>query len=232
MDWKSFWNQRGLETDTLAQVARVGGSVAQHQEMLDTIANHIGELLSIQAMDLVLDVCCGNGMLTAALRQKCQSITGVDFADSLIKNAKEQYPSIPFFCADVLNPETLVQQLPKSVLFDKINLYFSFQYFESFDKGKQVVTHLAALLKPGGKLLLGDIPDRSRFFVYYHSFQRIAQLIKQQLQNKNDMGKFWSEDELMLICKQLGLHGTYLKQPSHLPYAHYRFDFLIEKGMH
>ncbi len=229
MDWKKFWNEKGSDPNPLAQVARVGGNVKQQEEVLQQIITHIVSVLQMEQKDQVLDICCGNGLLTSVLAAHCKQITGIDFSETLISSAKKNYPSVRFICADALQLDKLSMEVLQPESVDKINLYFSFQYFENFEQGKLVVSQLLRYLKPGGKLLLGDVPDRSRFFVYYHSAKRIVQLIKQQLQNRNDMGKFWSEEEMQLICKQLDVSGTFLKQPKHLPYAHYRFDYLIEK---
>ncbi len=221
MDWEKFWNERGDASQPMQQVARTGGD----DKILDEIAVRIIEALDIKGTDDVLDVCCGNGLLTSRIGERCKTITGVDFSEVLIEKAKENFPKYEFICADALNLDSTIFNKQ----YDKIYLYFSFQYFETYDKGKHVIENLLKLLKPNGLLLLGDIPDRAKFFVYYNSPQRLWQLFKQLLQNKNDMGKFWSEDEMRLISEQLKTKSVWLKQPNTLPYAHYRFDFLIEK---
>ena len=222
MDWKKFWNERGQEENPFAQVARVGGK----DEILDLIVEHIVKVLELKPDDVLLDVCCGNGLLTARLAKYCKKVVGVDLSEVLIGQAKVNYPDIDFICADALSLRYSNFQFIELPI-DKINLYFSFQYFESFDDGKKVIDNLLTFVKTEGRILIGDIPDSIKFFEYYNTPLRILQLIKQTLQQKNTMGKFWSENELTLICSQLNIRGEKLVQPKSLPYAHYRMDWLI-----
>ena len=113
--------------------------------------------------------------------------------------------------------------------FDAVLLYFSFQYFESYELGKQVVENLVKHAKPGSKILIGDITDKRKFFKYYNTPKRLFALLKQTLIGKNDMGKFWHPNELFQICKELKIKGRVEEQETWQPYCHYRFDFLIEK---
>jgi hypothetical protein len=109
--------------------------------------------------------------------------------------------------------------------FTKSTLCFSFQYFESVALGKQVVE---GIFRQGPSVLfLGDVPDRDRFFYYYKTPKDLARLFKHMLQQRNDMGKLWSVEELIAIATSLGKHGKKVVQPSSFPYAHYRMDFMI-----
>jgi ubiquinone/menaquinone biosynthesis C-methylase UbiE len=226
MNWKEIWDKIGAQKDSFAQVGRGDGSGIK-EEQLDIIVQHIVHTLDIKPDDIVLDICCGNGLLTSRLSRYCKKIVGVDFSEVLIDQARNNFPSIEFICADALE---LNSSTFSSIQFDRINLYFSFQYFDSVHKGRKVIEHMLPLLAPGGKILLGDIPDREYFFVFYNSIRKIAYLIKKMLEDKNDMGKFWSEEELLLICKQLGLKGEKLSQPRNLPYSHYRMDFILSNN--
>ena len=227
LNWKEFWNNQGLADNPYRQVARIGGNAEQNEALLEKIVEHIVDVLELKKEDVLLDVCCGNGLLTAQLAKHCKKIIGIDFSETLINEAKKNYPEIEFICEDAMNIQHTSTSAHQHI--NKINLYFSFQYFETLNDGKKVIENLLKLLSPEGKLFLGDIPDKSSFFKYYNSPRKIISFIKQLLQNKNLMGKFWSEKELQLICKQLAVKGKKLNQPKHLPYSHYRMDYLIKK---
>jgi 2-polyprenyl-3-methyl-5-hydroxy-6-metoxy-1,4-benzoquinol methylase len=130
--------------------------------------------------------------------------------------------AIEFICGDA-------QDFVVEGQFDKVVLYFSFQYFESREMGQRVIENLLKHAKPGAIILLGDVTDLRNFFSYYHSPKKLSQWLKQQVLGKNDMGKFWHPDELLKICETLGVKGQLIEQLSWQPYAGYRFDFLIEK---
>ena len=108
-------------------------------------------------------------------------------------------------------------------------LYFSFQYFDSFNHGEQVILQMAKVLKPGGAILIGDIPDRQLIWEFYNTLPDKLRYYKNKLLEKNEMGKFWSKAELDKICQDNHFVGTLIKQPESLPYSNYRFDYKIEK---
>ena len=226
MNWKFFWNQKAASKSPLEQVGRIKNKMEDSDMSLTHSVKHLVEIGDLNVPFNVLDVCCGNGYFTSKIRPYCAHITGIDFSANLIAEARKNYPDMEFYEVDIAQhslPEFLTQKK-----FDRITLCFSFQYFETIDTGKRVIQHLISLLKPHGKIILTDIPDQSNFFNYYHSFAKILRLIKQKLTNKNDMGKFWSEDELNGIVHNLGMKGKKYKQPKHLPYANYRMDYVIE----
>lgn len=72
------------------------------QEAYSTSASFVPELattviqwLDPQPDDTVLDLGCGDGILTAKLKNSCASVTGVDSSANLIFAAKKAYGSIP-----------------------------------------------------------------------------------------------------------------------------------------
>lgn len=225
MKWKQFWEQLGTESNALDQVGRKGGLVHQPESFLKEYAAYTATQLQLKSTDVLLDVCCGNGLLTQYLSQYCKSVIGVDFSQTHIDYANEHYATdqLQFICADALQ----LDQFKLNGTITKASLCFSFQYFETVQAGLQVVQGM--MHQGAQQILLTDIPDRSKFFTYYHSLPKLLRLIKQHLQQQNDMGKFWSEEELNWIAKQMNAAGTKITQPSSFPYAHYRMDYLMSK---
>lgn len=218
MNWENYWNITATNKDHLTQVGRIN---ADPFKSIKQAAQHIEELLEISAGDKVLDVCCGNGMITAEIASKCAEINGVDFSQNLISQAKELHLGIEFDQQDAMNlllPET----------FDKIYLAFSFQYFDSYEKGKMVISKLKQHARPGANILLTDIPDKMKWGKFYNTILKKLYYLKHRITGNYTMGKFWSEEELLRICNELGLEGTLISQPSSMPYSYYRFDFLIK----
>jgi hypothetical protein len=107
-------------------------------------------------------------------------------------------------------------------------LQISFQYFDKKKEGEKVMSEMLKCLKPNGKIFIGDIPNHEHFSDFYNTFMKKLRFFKDNLLNKNNMGKFWEVTELDAICKKLGVKGTYLEQPKQLPYSHYRFDYIIQ----
>jgi ubiquinone/menaquinone biosynthesis C-methylase UbiE len=229
MNWKHFWQQIGTQQNPLLQVGRKVGEVVQDEHVLEAYAAYIALTLELSQNDVLLDVCCGNGLLTSYLAKHCKAILGVDFSQTHIDYANIHFASstVTFQCVDalMLEKKTLNGESFSSG-FTKSTLCFSFQYFESEQLGLQVVR---GIFKQGVKrLFITDIPDSEHFLVYYHSFLKLARLLKQNLFKQNDMGKFWSEKELLYIAKSLGLKGNKILQPAYFPYSAYRSDFIFK----
>lgn len=231
MNWKEFWQEQGATGDPFQQVGRKGGQRAHEEKLLEEFAAYVAQQLQLTSSDILLDMCCGNGMLTQYLARHCKAVLGVDFSQTHIDyaNAHKTAPNAWFMCGNALDAATLnTSAFPQfSGGFTKASLCFSFQYFETVEQGKMVVENIFTKLGAEGKLLLADVPDRERWFVYYNSIRKILRLMKQMLQQRNDMGKFWSEEELGFIARLLSLKGQKLQQPSYFPYAHYRMDYLL-----
>jgi ubiquinone/menaquinone biosynthesis C-methylase UbiE len=233
MNWKAYWQEQGTALDPYLQVGRKGGQAKQEDERLAEFAAYIASKLGLGPDDVLLDVCCGNGMFTSHLAKHCRAVVGVDFSSSLIAYANEHYASssVQFICGDALDLAKLT--FPDTGAFaggfTKSTLCFSFQYFETPQQGQAVIAQIFQRIGSRGALYLGDVPDRDKWFVFYNSIPKMLRLVKQMMQQRNDMGKFWSADELDHIAKTLGLEGEKIVQPAHFPYAHYRMDYLLSR---
>jgi hypothetical protein len=92
--------------------------------------------------------------------------------------------------------------------------------------GLQVVK---GVFKQGVKrLFITDIPNKAKFWVYYNTPFKWVKLIKQMVFNQNDMGKFWSEKELLTIADALHLKAENIIHPIHFPYSHYRMGVMLK----
>lgn len=220
MNWEKFWDKSAKQSnDELSQVQRKDNESLQLT--IDNITNH----LEVNNNDNVLDVCCGNGMITSSISNKCKSIVGVDLSSELIKKAKNNYPEITF----VKGGATELSSIYDKYQFDKIYLQFSFQYFDKKGQGEKVIKEMIQVLKPNGLLFIGDIPNHQKIWTYYNSFAKRFFYITSKLRGTNRMGKFWQKEELDTICKKLNVKGKFITQEEKLPYSHYRFDYLIQK---
>lgn len=222
MNWKNFWdnNANANATDVIGQV--------QRKDLKSTLltVNHIVRVLEIKNSDAVLDVCCGNGIITQQIAKKCDSIVGVDLSEMLLNVAKRDYKDMN--CLYVNCSALEMSEHVQSNSFDKIYLQFSFQYFDKWKEGEKVIAEMLSCLKPNGKIFIGDITDHKNKYKLYDTPLKKAYYYKQMIQGRNRMGKFWKTTELDTIAKKLNVKGTYLEQSKELPYAHYRFDYLIE----
>jgi ubiquinone/menaquinone biosynthesis C-methylase UbiE len=226
MNWEAFWDEQSAATDAAAQVGRI--QAGSNPALPRRIAEHIGQCLQLSSTDRLLDVCCGNGTLTALLAPNCQSVLGVDLSAMLIQKAKQshQLSNLHFVKADA----KLLSGIGGS--FHKISLYFSFQYFENYEDGLRVLAEMNSLLLPGGRIFIGDTPDKRRWWKYYNTPVKWLRYCYQKWRNKEPMGKFWHPDEFVSMAKAVGLEVEIMAEPIDLPYAWYRFDAVFSKPIH
>lgn len=227
MNWEAFWNQQAEADKPAVQVGRINAGTMNSEQLHARLAAHIGERLSLQPTDALLDVCCGNGELTALLAQKTAFCMGVDLSPKLIAlaKAKQQQQNLHFCRANALQLSGLGRS------FNKINLYFSFQYFEDYETGLRVLSEMHALLEPGGSIFIGDTPDATRWGHYYNSTTKKIRFYYQKWRGTEAMGKFWHPQEFKKMAEWLGLELQILPEPEDLPYASYRFDAVFVKAL-
>jgi cyclopropane fatty-acyl-phospholipid synthase-like methyltransferase len=225
MNWKEFWESYAKNQDNPhVQVGRTVSNQAISADILPYIQQDILDKLSLQPTDRLLDICCGNGMLTHHLAQHCAEVTAIDLSEAQISYANTHYahPHIQYIAADVL-------QYPFDTLakYDKILLYFSFQYFDTYEKGQYIISQLLNKLEKGGILLIGDVPDIAKLDRYCTTWTSRIRFYMQTYLGNNPMGKFWSHAEMRKIAHACGARLSIHSQPSILPYAHYRCDYIL-----
>lgn len=106
------WNA-GLYKDSFSFVPDYGSSVM--------------ELIDFDKAENAVDLGCGNGTLTAKLKEKGLDVTGVDASDEMLALARQSYPDIVFKKADAT----------AFAVDKKVDLVFSNAVFHWIDKEKQ-----------------------------------------------------------------------------------------------
>ncbi|TAE81597.1 MAG: methyltransferase domain-containing protein [Bacteroidetes bacterium] len=228
-DWQQFWDKQAKHKEELRQVARTLNNQLITEQQLAEHVQFMVDCLGLNGKQLLLDVCCGNGTFTRLLAAHAKKTIGLDFSEKLIEHARLKSSDLLFEQANAMKLFEWPHYESYFKRVDAVTICFSFQYFDTVEKGFMVISQLIPLLKHGGHILLTDVPDRSKFFNYYNTIPHVISLIKQMATGHNLMGKFWAEDELDFICNENGLSGRKISQPPHFPYAHYRMDYLITK---
>jgi len=227
MNWEAFWDQQAAAAKPEMQVGRVYTGSQSAAQLQARIAAHIHQRLALETGDRLLDVCCGNGQLTRLLAKDTAYCLGVDFSEKLLALAKSEAtaPNVHFSRA------TAFQLSGLGRTFNKINLYFSFQYFEDYASGLQVLSEMNSLLEPGGRIFIGDTPDATRWSNYYNTPRKAVRYYYQKWRGTEAMGKFWHPKEFEKMAEWLGLELQILDEPADLPYAWYRFDAVFVKPL-
>src|SRR6185295_11042940 len=97
--WQDFWKEwrnKNIEKeeDLYFQVGRTTQQKPMEKELFDMVNKEIIEILHLNANDILVDFCCGNGLCTYEFRNVVKKIIAVDFAPQMIEAAK-QFKSAP-----------------------------------------------------------------------------------------------------------------------------------------
>ena len=149
--------------------------------------------LDIKPGDRVFDQCCGWGRISGPLAEQGYSVDGVDSSEPLIRYGVERWgkKAVSLTCADAhsYRPDGLVD--------GSVNLYSSFGYDKDESKHQQMLSRLAASLRPGGRMILDTInpekvwggfrPEMRRDWPSGYHLQRQSQLIA----NRRQLHQLW-----------------------------------------
>ncbi|WP_370640379.1 amino acid adenylation domain-containing protein, partial [Myxococcus sp. XM-1-1-1] len=127
----------------------------QMREWVDTT---VRQILSLRPRR-VLELGCGTGLLLYRLAPRCEAYWGVDFARPALDRIERQKERLGESLRSVHLLHRTADDLsgiePRS--FDTVILNSVIQYFPSGDYLLQVLKGAVAVLKPGGRIFLGDV---------------------------------------------------------------------------
>src|SRR5689334_17612793 len=95
MNWQKFWNSSSQvrDGDFCRQVGRTVRQVSYSEGQLDAVSERVLSLLDPTPGATLLDLACGNGLITARLVPGFRTVTAVDFSRPLIDTARAHFPA-------------------------------------------------------------------------------------------------------------------------------------------
>jgi len=233
MDWKKHYTQQPTlfeETEFLKQVGKTVSGQPITSAQLEAQISDIHKALNLSKDDFVLDMCCGNGVITTEISRMCQSVIGIDFSEPLIKIA-EKYnnpENVTYFCMSVLDQS--VKRLANEP-FTKIYMYEALQHFSEdvFPKILELITEIST---SNSVIFLGGIPDMDRLWDFYDTEERREDYRIRKGKNQEAIGTWWKQKDIADVCFQNGFECEVLSQNQLLHSAHYRFDIRLTRQRH
>jgi len=207
-----------------------------HAERL-ILGDVIGKL-ALQPEDRLLEIGCGPGNLLIPLSHFVSTATGIDNAP-LIERLLARAPlasNLKGISGDFLDSDLAGQK------FDKVLIYSVLHYLSSREEILRFVDHALELCSPGGRILLGDLPNRQRKQRFAASAE--GQHIREQWEHSiavssgHPFDRLPADNELVTIDDELvleilrhvrtrGQEAYILPQPTTLPFGGSREDILI-----
>ena len=229
--WSEYWaNYRrsavDSEDDLFVQVGKTVDSRPIPQATFDGMIERIVQQLHLDGSDSLLDLCCGNGLVTFELARFVGEVTAIDFAVHLIESAKTRKaaPNIEYrvgdACAVMAGPGVRV---PTKILMNDALAYFD------PDSLARLLDELKRMVGPAGfHFLLTGIPNEELKWNFYDTPERRERHLRNEGTERdvNDgLGRWWRAAELEALCRDRGLQVRTENQPAEI--SRYRMDALI-----
>ena len=234
MDWQAFWHtypHRGSDGELLNQVGKTVCGTVISQEQFDSLIQDVIRGLDLQASDIVLDLCCGNGLITRELSSRCHEVVGVDFSEPLLEQAKKynQTENITYVRQDVRQLDTLQGRYPAR--FTKVLMYEALAYFTPEELSK-LFDDLSKMTAAEVRIMLASVLDSGRRWNFFDTWPRKWNYFKNILLLGRDpgIGRWWRRQTLEQIAVNSGLTCSIHAQSEILHTAHYRMDTVFSRA--
>lgn len=152
---RNYFNSRCDQSEVGAYAAAVSSSmnVDESEQLYDEFAAEASALLQLGPQDRILDIGCATGDLLLRLRGKVSHAEGLDISETMVKTARKKGVDAHHYDGE---------KFPyRQDSFDKILIHSVLTNIPTAEIAEHLVMSALQLLKPGGLLLLGGVPDRT-----------------------------------------------------------------------
>jgi hypothetical protein len=208
-DWKLFWQQyRNTETqeekDLFFQVGKTIDKDAVSQVIFEEMIQDIKLKLKLSISDTMLEMCCGNGLLSKPLGKFVNELYAFDFTERLIETAKKfkQSTNIIYQVGDAKGDIKTLFDYKKEP--NKFLMNDSLGYFNPSELTK-IIEQIND--RPFDFYITG-IPSDPLKWNFYNTEERKSRYkeLHQSGDNHNDgIGRWWTCDELFEIANKYKL---------------------------
>lgn len=161
-------------------------------------ATKVLDMIPFKPSDSVLDVGCGDGLITNKIAEKTQgNVKGIDSSLNMVNEAKKKYGTIPnlvFECGDITNYCDKQQ-------YDYVFAFASFAWVKQQNKA---LVNIAKLLKSGGQFIAG-IGHKDSSYLQVRSAMNDDARWKDYFVGYEIPYYPLNEDDIKLLCATAGL---------------------------
>ncbi len=209
----------------LGQVKHTVAGAPVSPDQIAMIVRSVRCRLSLGAADRILDLCCGNGVLTTQFFAVCAGGLGVDFCETLIAVANKNFvrgPQEAFLLQDVVD---YARDADDTERFTKAVCHGGFQYLPPAD-AQELLDLLHQRFARLERLFLGNLPDKCRIDAFFGDRGRAAGV---ESRPASPLGLWRTGDEFKRLAAMTGWTATIAPMPPDYYAAHYRYDALLTR---
>jgi 2-polyprenyl-3-methyl-5-hydroxy-6-metoxy-1,4-benzoquinol methylase len=226
---KQYYRERVKNNDRnnfLWQVGKTVGGREVSNEQIELIVKNIASRLQFDKSDVVLDIGCGNGLLTKKISRYVSKVTGIDLTPELYEIAKQYNltDNITYINGDVLN-FNIVERDEK---FTKVYLYEVIQHL-NYREVDALFTKLKNITVSKAIIFIGGILDVEKKWDFFDTVERRCSYFAGLLSGSDPLGVWYHKDFFNCLSKKHNLHVECVAQENKLYTCHYRFDCLLRR---
>lgn len=228
-DWKFFYeNYRNIEgnneEDLYFQVGKTINSAPISEQQFGLILNSITTNLKLNKNDTILELCCGNGLVTHPLSFFVKKIYAFDFTSRLIETAKKYKQTNTIFYTTGDAKDNFFDFFQFETIPNKFLMNDAMACFMPED----VASIVQKMLHIPFHFYITGVPNNDLKWKFYNTPERKEKYLKNV--EKNDifnegMGRWFSEQEFIDIATKFNINIHIEKQWEGV--ANYRMNVLF-----
>jgi amino acid adenylation domain-containing protein len=218
------------------------GDPIPENEMREWVDHTVNRIMSLKPAN-VLEIGCGTGLLLFKIAPQCQKYIGLDFSSRVLDKTKEivkakNLTNVELLCQEAHNFDNI-----DTNLYDVIVINSVIQYFPGSDYLLTVIKKATQVLKPGGKIFIGDVRSRELLNTFSMSVEiERTKNISDTTELRKLIDKRVSEEEELLFdphffyllkneLRNVSNVEVHLKRGKHLnELTRYRYDVILHIG--
>ena len=230
--WKEFWDtyryNGTVSGDTLLeQVGRTVNGKPVDQDEFALSIRFVADKLALNADDVLLEYCCGNGLVSFELAKLVRRVLAMDFTAHLIESAQKfrNAGNIDYWLADALEP------LPGRVGDEHPNKFvmaFALGHFQPHELDRILMNLRKVNAEGPVRFLMTGIPNADRQWDFYNTPERKARFLEQEARGdtiKDGIGRWWTATEIEQVAEPYGLRVETFQEPGRT--NHFRMAALL-----
>lgn len=230
MNWERHWHNfpaAAGEQDFLRQVGKTLHGQPISSAQFSLLLEEVMQLLDLRPHDSLLDLCCGNGLITARIAENCRFVAGVDYSTPLIRIANKFHarPNIAYHLGSVLDLANLPQAAWSPI--NKAYMYEALQHFTPSQL--EVLLETLHVNCPAlERIVFFSVPDRAFRWRFYNNPRRKLVYLLRTISATEQIGTWWDRAALQRTASRHGYRCRFFPQPPGLHTSHYRMDVVFQ----
>ena len=225
-NWRDRYNDLANHgsDDLQRNVQRTKGGERIDDATWTRTVDDIVKLCNISENSVVIEVCCGNGMLLGPIAQQCKRAIGVDFSVPLLEQLNAQFKGqVETHLQDALEFEWEKNSV------DVVMIYFSIQLFSERD-ALRLMQRAFSWIRNGGTLFIGDVPDEEKKWAYLSKPEYRRDYLARVLSDTPMIGQWFNKEFFRALPDLMPeMEVTVVDQPSYHINSEIRYDVVIKK---